>query len=680
LGDTSGSQTWTLASGGGVLTLDSGSSASPSIMINNSTATLGVSLAGTNGFTKSGAGILVLAGANSLSGTVNIDTSAASGNGGAVRASYSSSLAAVDTVQIRNNNSGYSTLQFDGTQHGDVVVPAGVVLSGRNVNVAAIQNMGGNNVLSGGINIGVGGGYYVIQSDAGMLELGGTITSAATGTRTFTFQGTGDGLVSGRIENGSADAVNVVKSGAGKWTLAGTETYTGTTTVSGGELMVNGTTGAGATTVASGATLSGGGTVNSNLIAQTGSRIRIGGQGFPLGPDTAFALIDSFQSYPFGANGTTLTPAWVPGFPAGGANSSSTQIGADTGSGQALRYLHGGSGGQINHAAMGTIAAEGSTGTLFFQVALTATGSDTLFAFGRPGAAAYGDLASLFRVPSDLIVEVHDAGYVNTSTSISLNTLYNFWVVIDNRANTSSLYYSTGTNAPTLIQSGYAFRSSTAGDINTFYLGSNSGSAGFLDNIHIDPTGDNRTNPLDVTEMAPRAATLHVANDFTLSSGTTLEFDVSSSDLYDRLVVGGQFNASGTLKVTFDPEQPAPWSGDTFDLFDSAGGTINFATLDLPALAPGLAWDTNSVGSGVLNVVQSVATHPTNLVPFVSNNVLTLSWPKDHTGWRLETQTNSPGAGISTHWMTVPGSDLTNEMSLPINPANGSAFFRLVHP
>jgi hypothetical protein len=55
-----------------------------------------------------------------------------------------------------------------------------------------------------------------------------------------------------------------------------------------------------------------------------------------------------------------------------------------------------------------------------------------------------------------------------------------------------------------------------------------------------------------------------------------------------------------------------------------------------------------------------------------------LSWPMDHLGWRLEMQTNSLSS--ATGWVTVPGSTATNQVSVPINPVNGNAFFRLAYP
>jgi hypothetical protein len=59
---------------------------------------------------------------------------------------------------------------------------------------------------------------------------------------------------------------------------------------------------------------------------------------------------------------------------------------------------------------------------------------------------------------------------------------------------------------------------------------------------------------------------------------------------------------------------------------------------------------------------------------------LTLSWPLDHLGWRLVAQTNAPGVGLTTNWVTVTGSTSTNRVFIPIDPNVGSVFFRLVHP
>jgi hypothetical protein len=64
----------------------------------------------------------------------------------------------------------------------------------------------------------------------------------------------------------------------------------------------------------------------------------------------------------------------------------------------------------------------------------------------------------------------------------------------------------------------------------------------------------------------------------------------------------------------------------------------------------------------------------------VNSRQFQLAWPLDHTGWRLQAQTNSFNAGLGTNWVTVSGSSATNLLAFPISTANGSVFFRLVYP
>ena len=71
---------------------------------------------------------------------------------------------------------------------------------------------------------------------------------------------------------------------------------------------------------------------------------------------------------------------------------------------------------------------------------------------------------------------------------------------------------------------------------------------------------------------------------------------------------------------------------------------------------------------------------PAKIVYSVSGNQLTLSWSADHTGWRLQGQTNSFGVGLTTNWSNVPNATSTNQMTFPIGLTNGSVFYRMVYP
>jgi len=293
-GDASGTQNWTVTnSGGSTLTLNNGSS-SPAIVVVNNTATLALPVAGAGGFTKSGPGTLVLSGTNSLSGTLNMDTSSGA-NDGAVRIAQSASVANVASpIYIKNNNGGSSTLQLDGSG-GNVTVAQDISLAGRNAAVIAIQNLSGSNTLAGNFILTSGGSFYWFDSDTnGTLNLTGQIPSSAPSVpnaRTLTFMGAGNFVVSGVISNANGFAVSVVKSNSGALMLNGVNTYTGATTVNGGTLAGNGVI-AGPVTMAAGATLSPGGnaigalTINNALTNNGTFLIRLSRSGGALTNDS----------------------------------------------------------------------------------------------------------------------------------------------------------------------------------------------------------------------------------------------------------------------------------------------------------------------------------------------------------------------------------------------------------
>jgi autotransporter-associated beta strand protein len=86
-------------------------------------------------------------------------------------------------------------------------------------------------------------------------------------------------------------------------------------------------------------------------------------------------------------------------------------------------------------------------------------------------------------------------------------------------------------------------------------------------------------------------------------------------------------------------------------------------------------------GIGSLLIGVPVATNPTNISYSINGSgQLTLTWPATHTGWRLETQTNTLTSGLGTNWFTIAGSAMTNQMFVPTSPTSGSVFFRLAYP
>jgi len=243
------------------------------------TLTLNGSLSGTNALTKSCYGTLILNGANTFSGPLNVDTGSSSNNDGALEITSSAALADVASpISIRNTGTGSSTFQLDPSS-GGILVPQTISLAGRSTNSIAIENVTGSNTLAGGITLAAGGSYYLLQSDAGTLTLGGTISagSTATGARTITFQGGGNFAISGSIQNGSASAMSVIKTNSGALTFSGTNTYTGATTNLLGNLFVNGSLAG--PLIVSGGTLGGAGAIGGATTIQSGAELSPGASG-----------------------------------------------------------------------------------------------------------------------------------------------------------------------------------------------------------------------------------------------------------------------------------------------------------------------------------------------------------------------------------------------------------------
>jgi fibronectin type 3 domain-containing protein len=90
---------------------------------------------------------------------------------------------------------------------------------------------------------------------------------------------------------------------------------------------------------------------------------------------------------------------------------------------------------------------------------------------------------------------------------------------------------------------------------------------------------------------------------------------------------------------------------------------------------------TNSFGESANSIESSARPVSTALPPLsfaTSAGQIQLSWPTDHVGWRLETQTNLLNAG--TNWVTIPGSQAADQMTFPLDLNSGTRFFRLAYP
>jgi autotransporter-associated beta strand protein len=168
---------------------------------------------------------------------------------------------------------------------------------------------------------------------------------------------------------------------------------------------------------------------------------------------------------------------------------------------------------------------------------------------------------------------------------------------------------------------------------------------------------------------------LTITNQVVLGGTTLMDLASATNDV---LKTSSSIAYGGTLSLSFTNGTLHP--GDNFKLFSAGAYNGSFANITPTTPGPGLGWNTSLLNvSGILAVAQTVNTTPTNIVWSLTGNSLELSWPADHIGWYLQVQTNAPTVGLTSNWVTVPGSSTTNRVALTVDPANGSVFSRLVY-
>jgi subtilisin family serine protease len=158
---------------------------------------------------------------------------------------------------------------------------------------------------------------------------------------------------------------------------------------------------------------------------------------------------------------------------------------------------------------------------------------------------------------------------------------------------------------------------------------------------------------------------------------TVLEVN-NAAGTNDSLFVTGSLHYGGTLGITNVSGTPYT-NGQVLKLFNAGGGyTGGFAAIEFPGVA---VYDAaNLLVDGTITVISALPASPPALTVAASDGHLMLAWPAAYLGWLLQAQTNSPGIGLGTNWVILSASAGTNQFTVPVDPANGSVFYRLVQP
>ena len=614
-GSTSGAQNWFLnSSGGSGLTL-AVSSGSPTITVTNNSASISLSLAGTTGLTKSGAGTLVLSGANSYSGTTTVNAGAMSvantggssaspfiiGNNanavvnilpGANFSAYNLALGEGPTAVGAVFQSGGALTQSEGAnvadfRIGDATAAYGYYqLSGGTLNVNEIGAGGGN---GGSATVGVMDVAGGTLNNAGWITIGrgGTTSSGAvnvSGNTVVTLPGTVGGSHIALNWGGSPGALSLMNifNGGSVVGPVSTAYYL--------DLSVSG--GAGSTGVVN---LNSGGTLAIGAVTASGAGATslLNFNGGVLKATTANASfitsanIKGIYSY---VNGATIDD--------GGNNITVSQpLLAPTGYGvSSISLANGGS----NCIGAPLVAINGGSGT---------------------GATALAQVNFSTGQITNLLITSAGSGYAN-SDSLTVT----FTGGGGNGASAGTVSFApnvsgglTKTGAGTLTLSGAnTFTGKTTVSNGTLLLtGTLSGGAivaGGATLMGNGTIGGALTNQIGGTLQpglgSGDTTTLTVGNNVVLAGTNTFALNRANAQSSSRLNAAGTVALGGTLNVT---NAGAPLqAADTFTLFSAAGFTGNFTTVNLPALDYGLEWSNTLTQNGTISIISFLP--PTNAV------------------------------------------------------------------
>ena len=478
------------------------------------------------------------------------------------------------------------------------------------------------------------------RSVSGTLTVSGAVTN---GGNALTIAADGAVSLSGALAGPGA----LIKSGAGTLTLSGANTNTGGVTVNEGTVLLNHVNAIPYGGARSNLTIAAGATVIWNNTGNTGNGTGNSGWNQNLLGAGTFAVSNASTSLTLSGN-NTFSGTWraeaATAFVFGNAAASQGAANLVINGGSVLLGFNG-------TTTVGNLSGTGGNVAVNYNYAGAGNGLRTL-SVNQTADATYAGVLGVGDGGSGL----RQMALVKSGPAVL------------------TLTGANGFSGPTIL-SGGTLRVNGSLGTNTVTVQSSAtlGGSGVITGAVVVASGGT---------LAPGVSgigRLTALRNFNLAGTALMEISTSSGLTNDLLSTATALKYGGTLTVTNLGGGPLNL-GNSFKLFNAASYTGSFSATNLPSLAPGLVWSWSST-SGTLTVVPAVNSTPTNMTAVVSGDRLTLTWPTDQTGWTLQTQTNALGAGLNPGlWYPVAGSTATNSVTVTIDPAQPTVYYRLSFP
>jgi len=172
------------------------------------------------------------------------------------------------------------------------------------------------------------------------------------------------------------------------------------------------------------------------------------------------------------------------------------------------------------------------------------------------------------------------------------------------------------------------------------------------------------------------AGTLTLGGTLSLASASQTLFQLNATNNSSGSLAVGSITYGGTLVL--QNVGGSLTAGQTFTVVTAGSYAGSFSSVVSQTPGQIVTWDISKLAvNGTVKVLTATATQVA-IEAVVSGGNINLSWPASQIGWQLQEQTNSLTVGLSTNWVVVPGSTVTNQLSIPVGGV-GSMFFRLAN-
>jgi len=566
-GDTIGAQTWTLA-GTNLLTLDAGGGNTPTIAVNQNSATISTPISGTYGFTKTGGGTLTLNNTNNVGGSLTV-------NAGTVN------LAGGSTTL----GSGTSTVGYL-TGSGSLTVSGASLATGGEFRVGGSDQSGSQYVATGAVTVAnatlsvgsltVARGNYLDNTISGTLTLNSGSTLISTNDATIEFAGAGLGKL---VLNGGSFILGTM---ASKWLMVGSyDSGAGELDISSGNLLLENSTSIKLSRQSD--------NTGSNVVNQLGGTVTFySDAGVTVGGgnlDLDYAGTASTNTY--NLNGGTLT---VP------------QITASVSTGISLFNFNGGT---LKPTANNATFLQGLTRANVRNNGAKIDTAGFNVTIGQPlqHSAISGDIST-------------DGGLTKNGNGIlTLSASNSFTGTTTINEGTLAL----GSAGSIAISRNFVIAGGALFDVSAVPGGFTLGATKTL--LASGTINGTLTNLGTIRPgVSGATGTLTLNNSPVFNGALIMKVDRNNgSPLNDQIrLPAGALTYGGTLTVN---NVGAPLTaGDSFPIFSAPIYNGVFVTLNLPSLGAGLAWNTNALTNGVLSVVSTVGPQFASLAQSADGN------------------------------------------------------------